>query len=44
MAHGQDFCKKQKAPQARFCWYKTAPRAKLITENAPQARFFLTES
>jgi len=33
MAHGQDFCLKQKAPQARFFCVKTALRAKLIKEN-----------
>jgi len=44
MAHGQDFCSKKKEPQARFLCKRTAPQAKLIKENAPQARFFLTES
>jgi len=38
MAHGQDFCKTKKAPQARLFSEKTAPQAILI-ENAPQARF-----
>jgi len=44
MAHGQDFCKKEKAPQAGIFCEKTAPQAKLIKENAPHARFVLTES
>jgi len=28
MAHGQDFCKKRKAPQTSFFGEKTAPQAK----------------
>jgi len=44
MAYGQDFCTKNKAPQARFCCEKTATQAKLIKENEIQARFVLTES
>jgi len=44
MAHGQDSCGKKKAPEARFFCENTAPQAKLIRENALQARFFATES
>jgi len=31
---------KKKAPKARFFCEQTAPQAKLIKENVPQARFF----
>jgi hypothetical protein len=40
MAHGQDFCRTKKAPQARFSCETTAPQAKLVKENARQARCF----
>ena len=35
---------KKKVRQARFFCERTAPQAKLVNENAPQAMFLLTES
>jgi len=38
------FVKNNKRRRQRFFCQKTGPQAKLIKENAPQARFFSTES